>query len=78
MKTVISVPDPIFEAAEDLAKRLGMSRSELFTTAVKRFIDFHDDEAVTRALNEIYSESTRSLDPVLMQMQFQSLPDEAW
>jgi hypothetical protein len=27
MKTAVSIPDPVFEAAEDLAKRLGKSRS---------------------------------------------------
>lgn len=30
MKTAISIPDPIFEAAEGFARRLGMSRSELY------------------------------------------------
>ena len=78
MKTAISVPDPIFEAAEDLARRLGMSRSQLYTTAITRFLDSFDDEAVTQALNEVYSESTDLMDRVLMQMQIQTLPMEEW
>jgi metal-responsive CopG/Arc/MetJ family transcriptional regulator len=78
MKTAISIPDPIFEAADDLARRLGMSRSQLYTTAVTRFLDSYDDEAVTQALNEIYSESTDSIDPFLLQMQLQTLPVEEW
>ncbi|MEM6753148.1 MAG: ChpI protein, partial [Cyanobacteria bacterium P01_C01_bin.38] len=33
MKTAISIPDPLFEAAEQFAKRLGLSRSELYAMA---------------------------------------------
>ncbi|MCA9976385.1 MAG: hypothetical protein KC413_11565 [Anaerolineales bacterium] len=78
MKTAISVPDPIFAAAEDLAKRLGMSRSQLYTTAITRFLDSFDEEAVTQALNEVYAETASVMDPVLVQMQVQALPVEEW
>jgi hypothetical protein len=33
MKTAISVPDDMFEEADRLAKRLGKSRSQLYTAA---------------------------------------------
>lgn len=78
MKTAISIPDPIFEAAELLANRLGMSRSQLYTTAITRFLDSFDEEAITQALNEVYEESPESIDPLLMQLQIQSLPKEQW
>lgn len=78
MKTAISVPDPVFEAAEDLAKRLGVSRSQLYTNAITRYLNSFDDEAVTKALNEVYADSTETIDPVLMQMQMLSLPVEEW
>lgn len=78
MKTAISVPDPIFEAADDLAKRLGMSRSQLYATAVSRFIESYDDEAITESLNEIYGKTTAVIDPVLQQMQFHAKPEEDW
>lgn len=78
MKTAISVPDPVFEAAEELAKRLGISRSQLYTTALTRYLDSLNDEAVTQALNEVYSDSPDTLDSALLQMQLQSLPLEDW
>jgi hypothetical protein len=78
MKTAISIPDPVFDAAEDLATRLGMSRSQLYTTAVKRYLDSFNDEAVTQALNELYADSTETADPLLMKMQILSLPEEEW
>lgn len=33
MKTAISLPDSVFEEAEALAQKLGLSRSELYTNA---------------------------------------------
>jgi metal-responsive CopG/Arc/MetJ family transcriptional regulator len=38
MKTAISIPDEVFEQVERAAKRLGLSRSELFTRAVKEYL----------------------------------------
>lgn len=78
MKTAISIPDPIFEAAEELARRLGMSRSELYVTAVSQYLDSFQDTAVTQALNELYAEMAASVDPILHQMQLLVLPEEEW
>ena len=78
MKTAISIPDPIFAAAERVAMRLGMSRSELYARAVSRFVDAHRDEIVTEALNAVYEEEVSRLDPVLASMQTASLPRERW
>lgn len=78
MKTAISIPDPVFEAADDLARQLGMSRSQLYTAAVTRFLELHNDKAVTQALNDVYSDSVEPVDPLLLQMQLHSLPDEDW
>lgn len=33
MKTAVSIPDNIYTSAEKLAKRLGKSRSQLYTQA---------------------------------------------
>jgi metal-responsive CopG/Arc/MetJ family transcriptional regulator len=78
MKTAVSIPDPVFRKAENLAKSLGISRSQLYTTALKTFVAEHDEDDVTKRLNEVYSEQDSSLDPVLEKMQFISLPEEQW
>ena len=80
MKTAISLPDSLFEAAERLARRMEISRSQLFQRAVQAFLREHRDEGVTEALNQVYgrgSEEAR-LDPVLEQLQLASLPKEEW
>lgn len=80
MKTAISIPDEVFEAAERAAKRLGVSRSELYSNAVKEFIERHRRENVTDKLNEVYfeNESASELDVGLKALQAKSLPREEW
>ena len=80
MKTAISIPDPLFGAAERLAKRLGLSRSELFQRALQAFLQEHNDEGVTEALDKIYGPASEdgSLDPLLEQLQLASLLKDEW
>lgn len=78
MKTAISMPDSIFKAAEELAKRLGISRSALYTKAVEDFIRTHINDEVTEVLNMLYGEETSSLDHVLQAIQSASLKEEDW
>lgn len=78
MKTVISVPDDLLAAAEDLADRLGMSRSQLFSVAVAEFVASHQDAEVTRKLDEIYGQERAGVDPVLQELQRQSLASAWW
>ncbi len=78
MKTAVSIPDPVFHSAQTLADRLGVSRSELFRRALEAYLEVHKDDKVTEALNELYSEGPASLDEVVAQMQWLSLPREDW
>ena len=78
MKTAISIPDPIFQEADQTARRLGLSRSELFARAMTTYLEKHRGLGVTEALDRIYGEEDSSLDPVLAQMQSASLPREKW
>lgn len=78
MKTAISIPDEVYHSADQLAKRLGMSRSELYSKAVSNFINAHKNEAVTKALDQIYAKERSEIDPVINVMQIRSLPKEAW
>jgi len=54
MKTVISIPEEVFQSAESLAKRLGMSRSQLYTAAVNEYLNRRQDRQLTARLNSIY------------------------
>lgn len=78
MKTAISLPDPIFEEAEFLAQRLGMSRSELYLKALEAYLQKHNREQTFQKLNQAYSHNPSELDPVVAKMQLMSLPHEDW
>jgi metal-responsive CopG/Arc/MetJ family transcriptional regulator len=78
MKTAISIPDSIFKAAEKMAQRLGLSRSELYAKAVGEFLQKHRNDGVTQELDKIYSKESSQLDPALQAIQSASIDKEEW
>ena len=56
MKTAISIPDEIFKRAERLARRLGMSRSQLYAHAVDDYVKKRRPESITEAMNRVVDE----------------------
>ena len=51
VKTAISIPDETFARAEEHAAALGMSRSEFFTRAVRRYTEHLEAESLTGRIN---------------------------
>lgn len=81
MKTAISIPDPLFRAAEEFAHSHGLSRSELFARAVGEYLQAHRRERITEQLNRVYGDEERaSMEPELEEMQRRSVgwDDERW
>ncbi|HTE21923.1 MAG TPA: ribbon-helix-helix domain-containing protein [Candidatus Limnocylindria bacterium] len=78
MKTAISIPDKVFESAEKLASQLGKSRSQLYTQALKSYMERQNGDNVTKKLNEVYGTEDSSLDPTLQKLQRQSLLKDKW
>lgn len=58
MKTAVSIPDKVFQKAEVAAKRLKMSRSELYARAVDAYVDVHSPDAITEAINAALDQLT--------------------
>ena len=52
MKTAISVPDETFDAATKRAQELGMSRSEFFSRAARRYLDDLDRGSLTAQIDQ--------------------------
>jgi metal-responsive CopG/Arc/MetJ family transcriptional regulator len=78
MKTAISLPDEVFEAAEELADELGVSRSQLYAQAVAEYVAQHRHESVTARLDEVHGEVESALDPVLEELQARSVGRGGW
>ena len=80
MKTAISIPDKLFEAADDLAARLGISRSQLYQRAVEHFLKSQGHDVIRESLDEIYSVEGAGdrLDPAVEFLQTVSIEKDDW
>lgn len=56
MKTAISIPDDVYREGEALADELGMSRSELYTTALRLYMDERRAEAVRASYDAAFAD----------------------
>ncbi len=54
MKTAISLPDDLFDAAEALARKLDVSRSRLIAVALAEYVAKHRAGRVTERLDAVY------------------------
>lgn len=78
MKTAVSIPDPVFNEAEGLARRLGISRSKLYTRAVGAFVASHSPERVTEAMNAAVDAAGTASDPFIREGARRILERSEW
>ncbi len=78
MKTAISLPDGLYHAADDLAHRLGVSRSKLYATAIAHYVAENQATEVTQRLNDVYACDAPAMDPALAEMQSSALAGSEW
>ena len=78
MKIAISVPDEVFEAGEHLARQLGISRSQLYSDALAKYLSSRGAAEVTARLNALYGAQSSEIDPAMQRAQLKNLADEAW
>ncbi len=79
MKTAISIPDELFEAADNMARHMGLSRSELYRTALAAFLAAHAASLITEQLDAVHGATPAGgLDPLLARLQGASLVREDW
>lgn len=77
MKTAISLPDEVFIQAEKLSRRKHMSRSELYATAIRWFIEKESGTSITEQLNTVYRHHP-GYDQVIENATLADLPKESW
>lgn len=78
MKTAISIPDDVFQSAEDVAKTLKVSRSEFYTRAVKQYVKTQRKKDIQDRLNNFFDKEDNRLDPVMEKLQSLSLGPSDW
>ena len=56
MKIAVSVPDNVFEEAEQLVRRTKRSRSEVYSRALAEYVARHAPDRVTEAMDRVLAE----------------------
>jgi antitoxin MazE6 len=78
MKVALSIPDDLFESGEALGKRLGVSRSRLYATALADYVAKHQSRKLTARLDAVYATEESRLNRSLRRAQARSLPRDSW
>lgn len=65
MKIAISVPDPIYRAAEQAARRMRVPRSQFYARAVEAYLKQSDRQDITERLNAVYTKEQSEPDAFL-------------
>jgi metal-responsive CopG/Arc/MetJ family transcriptional regulator len=53
MKTAVSIPDDVFAGAEKSGHRTKRSRSDIYSAAVREYVERHSSDAVTQGMNAV-------------------------
>jgi len=53
MKTAVSIPDELFQQAEQLARALGKSRSQIYREALAEYLGRRNPHSITSTLDEL-------------------------
>ena len=78
-ETDISIPNPIFEVAKNLAQELNIPLSELYTIAITDYATaFKQEKDITAQLNAVYKNKSSEIDAELVSMQISSVGGECW
>ena len=78
MKVALSIPDELFESGETLSKRLKVSRSRLYATALAEFVAKNRGRKITERLDTVYESEDSRLPWALRRLQSRSLTREPW
>jgi metal-responsive CopG/Arc/MetJ family transcriptional regulator len=78
MKVALSIPAELFETAETLGKRLGLSRSRLYATALADYVAKHRGHKTTDRLIAVYADQPSRLDAPVRRAQRRSIAPDRW
>lgn len=78
MKTAISIPNNLFEGAEQFAKRTRKSRSQLYSDAVREYLARHAPDAMTEAMDRACAEAGVGADPFVSAASSRVLERSEW
>jgi len=78
MKTAISLPDVVFERADQLASKMRVSRSQLYVMALEKFISEQERDNVTTKINDFIDRHGQPTDPVFLDAAVSDMKKVEW
>lgn len=78
MKVAVSIPEPLFQEAERVSRRMRLPRSQFYARALEAYVRDQSGEEITRRLNEIYARVSSKLDPSIEATSLEVLRREKW
>lgn len=78
METAVSIPDPVFQRAEHLARRTNRSLDQVYTAAIDEYVARNSPDEVTAAINRVLAETGEDSDPFVAAASYQTLKRTEW
>lgn len=78
MKTAVSIPDEVFDAAERHASRTQKSRSQLYAEAISEYLARHAPDEVTESMNQVVDQLEHASDPFVAAAARRILENTEW
>jgi len=78
MKTALSLPDDLFETADEFAERARLSRSELYARALREYLARHDEDQIRAVLDALAAEIDTRLSPEVKRAQRKIIQRDEW
>jgi len=76
MKVAVSVPDEVFEAAEQVRKGQRLPRSQFYSRALEAYLKSQRGAGVKAALAAVYGSEPSGVDPTLAALQAEALRED--
>ena len=67
VKTAISLPGPLFDSVDAVARDLHLARSQVVALALEEFLERHRSRQLLTQLNEVYAGEADDDDRVLLE-----------
>ncbi|MGI8773589.1 MAG: ribbon-helix-helix protein, CopG family [Actinomycetota bacterium] len=78
MKTAVSIPDELFNRADEMARKTGKSRSQLYQEALSEYLLRRDPGAITQAMDDALADIDPQPDAWLLEAGRQTLERSEW
>jgi hypothetical protein len=78
MKAAISLPDPLFAAGEQFARKRKLTRSRLYALALAEYLALHEERKLTERINLAVRESEGEYDTGIRATQVRRARQADW